>query len=154
MLLVITVPVDDLTASPSLHLLRVLTRHSLIETSVNDKQLSFIENQLRQKQIPHRRMSSDGDGIIIVIGPFHKPTTSATRHITLKSDENNVDSIAGTSDRGKFLSLAMPIVSKFDSVESYEFRHCLETCEVLDEEELKPDHDCIRKKCLEDITGI
>ncbi len=45
--------------------------------------------------------------------------------------------------------------SKFDSLlESYEFRNCLELCEVYEHNELKPDHNCIRKKCLKEITGI
>jgi hypothetical protein len=39
-------------------------------------------------------------------------------------------------------------------LESYEFRNCLEACEIYQGNELKPDHNCIRKKCLKDITGI
>ncbi len=39
-------------------------------------------------------------------------------------------------------------------LESYEFRHCLESCEVYQHNELTPDHNCIRKKCLKEITGI
>lgn len=39
-------------------------------------------------------------------------------------------------------------------LESYEFRNCLEACEIYEGNELKPDHNCIRKKCLKEITGI
>jgi hypothetical protein len=39
-------------------------------------------------------------------------------------------------------------------LESYEFRNCLEACEVYEDDELKPDHNCIRQKCLKEITGI
>ena len=39
-------------------------------------------------------------------------------------------------------------------LESYEFRNCLEACEIYQGNELKPDHNCIRKKCLREITGI
>lgn len=42
----------------------------------------------------------------------------------------------------------------FCHLESYEFRNCLESCEVYEGNELKPDHNCIRKKCLKEITGI
>jgi len=39
-------------------------------------------------------------------------------------------------------------------LESYEFRNCLEACEIYEGNELKPDHNCIRKNCLKEITGI
>ncbi len=47
-----------------------------------------------------------------------------------------------------------PLVFLFLILESYEFRNCLEACEIYEGNELKPDHNCIRKKCLKEITGI
>lgn len=52
------------------------------------------------------------------------------------------------------LSFSFEFCFFFFHLESYEFRNCLEACEIYQGNELKPDHNCIRKKCLKEITGI
>ncbi|CAF1197954.1 unnamed protein product [Adineta ricciae] len=121
----------------STHLLHIRVRNTSIETIVNDKQLNFIEKQLRQKQIPYKRVETNPVNIVIIVGPFPKlahTSLNLTKPVTLKSDLNQG---RPTSDQ-----------------ESYNFRHCLETCEIYQDAEFKPDHNCIRNKCLQDITGI
>jgi hypothetical protein len=57
--------------------------------------------------------------------------------------------------QGYFIFFYFLIInSNYLYLESYEFLHCLESCEVYEGKEFKPDHDCIRKKCLKEITGI
>ncbi|CAF0882096.1 unnamed protein product [Adineta steineri] len=162
------------------HILRVRIRvhNSLIETLVNQKQLDLIEVQLRQRHIPFRQIQDNKDGITIIIGPFHKSTnltatmmmfnqsrfhTNFTKMIPIKSsiiDQKNQTNTTSPLDEKKIQTERFPITveaHEYDLAqdqESYEFRNCLEACEIYEGNELKPDHNCIRKKCLKEITGI
>lgn len=79
-----------------------------------------------------------------------------TEHFPMSVEAHEYDL---AHDQGKLLSVAVLMVGLisvlgFSVLESYEFRNCLEACEVYQGNELKPDHNCIRKKCLKEITGI
>lgn len=147
--------VTPLSSNPSpTHLLHIRVRNASIETIVNDKQLNFIEKQLRQKQIPYKRVETNPINIKLIVGPFPKlvhTSLNLTKPITLKSDLNQG---RPTSDQGiSFVSFDSRC-SYVSFLESYNFRHCLETCEIYQDAEFRPDHNCIRNRCLQDITGI
>lgn len=171
--------INNTTAKPT-HILRVRIRvhNSLIETLVNPKQLNLIEIQLRQRRIPFRQVQDNRDGITIIIGPFHKSTnltatmmmlnqsrfhTNFTKNLPQKSvnldQKNQTNTTVHTDDKtlhdGRYaISVEAQEYDLAHDQESYEFRNCLESCEVYEGNELKPDHNCIRKKCLKEITGI
>ncbi|CAF1630072.1 unnamed protein product [Rotaria sp. Silwood1] len=167
---------NNLTLPPT-HILRVRIRvhNSLIETLVNQKQLDLIEIQLRQRHIPYRQIQDNKDGITIIIGPFHKSKnftasiimfnqtrfhTNFTKIISIKSDYKNQTNTTIHIDKEQIQQENFPMTveaHEYDLAhdqESYEFRNCLEACEIYEGNELKPDHNCIRKKCLKEITGI
>ncbi|CAF1201664.1 unnamed protein product [Adineta ricciae] len=134
--------------------------------------------QLRQRHIPYRQIQDNKDGITIIIGPFHKSTnltatmmmfnqsrfhTNFTKIIPIKTsigDQKNLTNTTIQSDEKKTpmdhfrISVEAHEYDLAHDQESLEFRNCLEACEIYERNELKPDHDCIRKKCLKDITGI
>ena len=77
-------------SSPT-HLLHIRVRNTSIETRVNDKQLNFIEKQLRQKQIPYKRVETNPVNVVIIVGPFPKlahTSLNLTKPVILKSDLN------------------------------------------------------------------
>ncbi|UJR13458.1 hypothetical protein I4U23_000472 [Adineta vaga] len=135
--------------SNTTHILHIRIRNSSIETIVNEKQLNFIEKQLQLKKITYQRIEDEHNSITMIIGPFLKLTNSSisfnvTKQMILKNDLDNQTTIRIDLNEGRSTS----------DQESYDFRHCLELCEIYEDEEFKPDHNCIRRKCLEDITGI
>ncbi len=77
-----------------------------------------------------------------------KKTQTERFPITVEAHEYDL-----AHDQGSLLFFLSFISFNF-LLESYEFRNCLEACEIYEGNELKPDHNCIRKKCLKDITGI
>ncbi|CAF1105623.1 unnamed protein product [Rotaria sordida] len=154
---------NNLTSPPT-HILRVRIRvhNSLIETLVNQKQLDLIEIQLRQRHIPYRQIQDNKDGITIIIGPFHKSKnftasmmifnqtrfhTNFTKIITIKSDFKNQTNTTIHTDKEQIQQEHFPMTveaHEYDLAhdqESYEFRNCLEACEIYEGNELKPDHN-------------
>jgi hypothetical protein len=77
-----------------------------------------------------------------------KKTQSGRFPMTVKTHEYNI-----IHDQGIYLFIYLIFIIRF-FLESSEFRHCLESCEIYEDNELTPDHDCIREKCLKEITGI
>ncbi|CAF3322188.1 unnamed protein product [Rotaria sp. Silwood1] len=167
------------TATPT-HILRVRIRvhNSLIETLADQKQLDLIEVHLQQRHITYRQIQDNKDGITIIIGPFHKSKNltatmmifnqsrfhkNFTKMIPIKPsiiDKKNEKNTTIQIDEKKIQSEHFPITVEAHEYnlthdqESYEFRNCLEACEIYEGSELKPNHNCIRKNCLKEITGI
>ncbi|CAF0724968.1 unnamed protein product [Rotaria sordida] len=167
------------TATPT-HILRVRIRvhNSLIETLVHQKQLDLIEIQLQQRHIPYRQIQDNKDGITIIIGPYHKSINftapmiifnqsrfhrNFTKMISIKHsiiNEKNETITKIQLDEKRIQQKHFPIrveAHEYNLVqdqESSEFRNCLEACDIYQGNELKPNHNCIRKNCLKEITGI
>jgi len=80
-----------------------------------------------------------------------KKTHTERFPITVEAHEYDLAHDQGISFFILFYSF---FLSLYFILESYEFRNCLEACEIYEGNELKPDHNCIRKKCLKEITGI
>ena len=98
---------------------------------------------------------------LIRLNTDHKNQTNVTIHSNETKIHSNhypftVEAQAYNlaQDKGIYLSFRLTSSMNFILLETYEFRNCLEACEVYIHKELQPDHDCIRKKCFEDITGI
>ncbi|CAF3798177.1 unnamed protein product [Rotaria sp. Silwood1] len=164
------------TTTTTNDILSTLTTTTTISNEIlNQKQLDLIEIQLRQRHIPYRQIQDNKDGITIIIGPFHKSKnftasiimfnqtrfhTNFTKIISIKSDYKNQTNTTIHIDKEQIQQENFPMTveaHEYDLAhdqESYEFRNCLEACEIYEGNELKPDHNCIRKKCLKEITGI
>ncbi|CAM4763374.1 unnamed protein product [Rotaria magnacalcarata] len=147
------------TSTPILHV-RIRVQNSLIETFATEKQLDLLEIQLKQRHIPYRQVKDSKDGKTIIIGPFQK---NFTKMIPVKSsiiDKKHETNITILSDEIKAEAEHFPLNLEVHEhhhahdQESYEFRKCLDICKIYQDNELKPDHNCIRKKCLKEITGI
>ncbi|CAF2049800.1 unnamed protein product [Rotaria magnacalcarata] len=165
------------TSTPILHV-RIRVQNSLIETFATEKQLDLLEIQLKQRHIPYRQVKYSKDGKTIIIGPFQKLNNltatmmifnhtrfhrNFTKMIPVKSsiiDKKNETNITILSDEIKAEAEHFPLNLEVHEhhhahdQESYEFRKCLDVCKIYQDNELKPDHNCIRKKCLKEITGI
>lgn len=107
------------------------------------------------KMIPMKTPITDKKSEVNITSHLNEKKVQ-TEHfpITVEAHEYNLAHDQGITFLNAFCLLYIFFWKTFLILESYEFRNCLEACEIYEGNELKPDHNCIRKKCLKEITGI
>ncbi|CAF1493407.1 unnamed protein product [Rotaria sordida] len=97
--------------------------------------------------MPYPQIQDNKDGVTIIIGPFYKSINLTVTMIIKIKQILQFDPM-----KKKIQTEHFPITveaHEYDLAydqESYEFRHCFEACEIYEGNELKPNHNCIRKK--------
>lgn len=134
----ITIIIGPFHKSTNLTATMMMFNQSRFHTNFT-KMIPIKSSVLDQKNQTNTTLQSDG-----------KKTHAEHFPIRVEAHEYDLAHDQGTDD---FPSILIDF-SSISILESYEFRNCLEACEIYEGNELKPDHNCIRKKCLKEITGI
>ena len=134
----ITIIIGPFHKSTNLTATMMMFNQSRFHTNFT-KMIPIKSSILDQKNQTNTTLQSDG-----------KKTHAEHFPIRVEAHEYDLAHDQGTDD---FLPILIDF-SRISILESYEFRNCLEACEIYEGNELKPDHNCIRKKCLKEITGI